>query len=204
MRCRCLTRSTARKSRRWKKWNDERLQIVCMCEWKSVNECENVRVRKRKWTNPSEAEEGGGRGNSDLTRKQQGQKHPSFIFFKGRNLERWHWTEGRRVATNLLGKVNFDCVLNEAIATGTDDKRGCCLDTMLHHHVRCNATCMEGHLKGNRHRQRERERERENTTVTNKICASLKSNFIQQRGQNSEGHKTSTQSNWLVHNGCCY
>lgn len=43
-----------------------------------------------------------------------------------------------------LGEGELDCVLDEAVATRTDDKGGSRLDAMLHYHVCCNATCMEG------------------------------------------------------------
>lgn len=46
-----------------------------------------------------------------------------------------------------LGEGELDRVLDETVATGTDDEGGSGLDAVLHHHVRRDAACMEGDLK---------------------------------------------------------
>lgn len=49
-----------------------------------------------------------------------------------------------------LGEGELDCVLDEAVATRTDDKGGSCLDAVLQHHVCCNPTCMKCNLHWNK------------------------------------------------------
>lgn len=55
-----------------------------------------------------------------------------------------------------FGEGELDCVLDEAVATRADDKGGSRLDAMLHHHVGCDATCMEGNLMGKRTKEKKK------------------------------------------------
>lgn len=58
-----------------------------------------------------------------------------------------------RTRDKPLGEGELDRVLDEAVATRTDDEGGSCLDAVLQHHICSNATGMEGNLIENRHRQ---------------------------------------------------
>lgn len=52
-----------------------------------------------------------------------------------------------------LREGELDGILDEAVATRTDDKGGPGLDAVLQNHVCSNATRMEGNLDENRHTQ---------------------------------------------------
>lgn len=64
------------------------------------------------------------------------------------------------------GEGELDRVLDETVATGTDDEGGSGLDAVLHHHVRRNAARMEGYLKPADTKERKKESQKKQVRRT--------------------------------------